>query len=122
MKLVVTIVQDDDADDVLEALTAAEFRATRLASTGGFLRQGNTTIIVGVPDEVVDQVIEIIAQHTQNRTAGANTAAPNNPPGKSNSRSDKAASPLDFLTGAMPRIATGRATVFVLNLEHFERV
>jgi len=121
MKLVVTIVQDDDADDVLEALTAAEFRATRLASTGGFLRQGNTTVIVGVPDETVDQVIQIIAQHTQNRAAGA-TAAPNNSYGKTNIRPDKAASPLDFLTGATPGIVTGRATVFVLNLEHFERV
>src|SRR5215212_6822804 len=67
MKLVVAIVQNEDADDLIEALTAAHYGATRLASTGGFLRQGNTTVIVGVPDEAVDSVLQIVALHSQNR-------------------------------------------------------
>jgi uncharacterized protein YaaQ len=121
MKLVVTIVQNDDADDLLEALTAADFRATRLASTGGFLRQGNTTIIVGVPDEEVEQVVQTIAHHTQQPNL---QVSPNPTANKTNGRSDKAvANPLDLLAaGANLNIATGRATVFVLNLERFERV
>ena len=67
MKLVVAIVQNEDADDLIDGLTAAHYGATRLASTGGFLRQGNTTIIVGVPDEAVQNVLTIVAQHSQSR-------------------------------------------------------
>ena len=121
MKLVVAIVHNDDADDLLEALTAGDFRATRLASTGGFLRQGNTTIIVGVPDEEVDHIIQITAQHTQGHATNPSNPAPTNPANKNNGRAP-VANPLDFMGNASPAIATGRATVFVLNLEHFERV
>ena len=46
-KLIITIVQNDDADSVVDALLESDFRATRLASTGGFLRRGNTTLMIG---------------------------------------------------------------------------
>ncbi|MCA1668502.1 MAG: cyclic-di-AMP receptor, partial [Thermomicrobia bacterium] len=48
MKLIIAVVQNEDADNVVDALLEAEYRATRLASTGGFLRRGNTTIMIGV--------------------------------------------------------------------------
>ena len=60
MKLVLTIIQKSDTDAVLDALTAGGFRATRLASTGGFRREGNTTLIIGVPDEQVDPLIGVL--------------------------------------------------------------
>lgn len=125
MKLVVAIVQNDDADDLLEALTAADFRATRLASTGGFLRQGNTTLIAGVPDEQVERVVQTIAQHTQHPDArqGGTTGAAPNTNGKTNGRNDNNLNPLDLLVNSNNvSLATGRATVFVLDLERYERV
>jgi len=63
MKLIIVVVQNEDADAVLEALLAQDFRATRLASTGGFLRRGNTTLLIGVEDSHVDTVIDVIRHH-----------------------------------------------------------
>ncbi|HLT19120.1 MAG TPA: cyclic-di-AMP receptor [Thermomicrobiales bacterium] len=60
MKLIITVVQNQIADDVVDALVQADYRATRFASTGGFLRRGNTTIMIGVQDDQVDHVIEVI--------------------------------------------------------------
>ena len=50
-KLVIAVVQNDDADNVVDALLDQDFRATRLASTGGFLRRGNTTLLVGADED-----------------------------------------------------------------------
>jgi len=60
MKLIIAVVQNQDADDVVDSLVQAEYRATRFASTGGFLRRGNTTIMIGVQDNQVDHVIEVL--------------------------------------------------------------
>ena len=48
MKLVLAIVQDDDAIDLIEELTDKDYRVTELATTGGFLKSGNTTLMIGV--------------------------------------------------------------------------
>ena len=55
MKLILAIVSNDDASAVTSALTKNNFYMTRLATTGGFLRAGNTTLIVGTEDELVDK-------------------------------------------------------------------
>ncbi len=60
MKLIISILRDSDNDIVSQALIDAEFRVTRIASTGGFLRRGSSTLMIGVEDEKVDQAIEII--------------------------------------------------------------
>jgi uncharacterized protein YaaQ len=60
MKLIIAIIKDEDSDQVSQALIAAGFRVTRIASTGGFLRRGSTTLMVGVEDGKVDQAIQII--------------------------------------------------------------
>ena len=65
MKLLVTVVRDDDANEVVEALTEHGFGVTRLASTGGFLRMGNTVLLSGINDEQVDQILEVLAAHTE---------------------------------------------------------
>lgn len=65
MKLTLTIVRDDDANKVVDALLEHGFYVTRLASTGGFLRMGNTVLLSGVEDDRVDQMLKIVQAHTQ---------------------------------------------------------
>ena len=60
MKMIVVIVKDADAETVTQALTASDFRVTRIASTGGFLRSGVVTLLIGVNDERVDAGIQVI--------------------------------------------------------------
>jgi uncharacterized protein YaaQ len=60
MKMIIAIVRDRDTNPVSTALTSSEFRVTHIASTGGFLRRGNSTIFIGVEDGKVDQALEII--------------------------------------------------------------
>lgn len=59
MKLIVFVTQDSAADAAVDALVDDGFRVTRLASTGGFLRKGNTTLLVGVEDEALPHAIEV---------------------------------------------------------------
>lgn len=65
MKLTLTIVRDDDADRAIDALVANGFYVTRLSSTGGFLRKGNTVLLSGVEDDQLDQMIKIIRSQTE---------------------------------------------------------
>lgn len=58
MKMLIVIVNDNDADTLTQAFTASSFRVTRVASTGGFLRSGVVTMLLGVDDDQVDAVIE----------------------------------------------------------------
>jgi uncharacterized protein YaaQ len=60
MKLILTIISDNDADPVSQALIMGGFRVTRIASTGGFFRRGSTTLMIGVADEQVDAAIDVI--------------------------------------------------------------
>lgn len=59
-KLVIAIIRDSDANPVIDALIGNSFRATRIASTGAFFRQGNTTLIIGIEAEQVDKVIATV--------------------------------------------------------------
>jgi len=59
-KLIVAIIRDSDANAVSDALVAQNFRATRIASTGAFFRQGNTTLIIGVEAERVEEAMAVI--------------------------------------------------------------
>lgn len=67
MKLVIAIVQDDDANDLIEVITDKGFRVTKLATTGGFLKAGNTTLLIGVEKEKVDEVLAIIEEVCKSR-------------------------------------------------------
>ena len=60
MKLIIAIVRDMDNDAVSHALTQQSFRLTYVASTGGFLRKGQSTLMIGVEDDVLEQALEII--------------------------------------------------------------
>lgn len=108
MKLIVAIVQDQDADRTTKALNEGGFRVTRVASTGGFFRVGNTTLLSGVDDDKVNAVISILNTTCERRTrlipAGPNIV-------------ESAA-----MMGAFVEVEVGGATIFVLDVEHFEQV
>jgi len=60
MKLIIAIIRDSDSEPVSHALTSDGFRVTSIASTGGFLRRGQTTLLIGLEDEQVDAALDII--------------------------------------------------------------
>lgn len=93
MKLIIAVVQNKNADEVIDALVEAKYRATRFASTGGFLRRGNTTVMIGVQDHQVDHVVDVIRDHA---------------------RDD-----IEEETAAETQAA---ATIFVLDLEEYQRL
>ena len=68
MKLIMAIVSNDDTNFVIKALYKEKFQATKLATTGGFLSKGNTTLIVGCEDSDVQKVIDIIGSESKRRT------------------------------------------------------
>jgi len=63
MKMIIAILRDVDSDPVSHALTSASYRVTVIASTGGFLRRGNTTLLIGTEDEKVEKALELIRQN-----------------------------------------------------------
>ena len=63
-RLVLAIVENAHAGDVQGALVEKKFRVTRINTAGGFLRKGNVTLLIGVATDQVDEVIEIISEHT----------------------------------------------------------
>lgn len=108
MKLVVAVIQDKDAHKLLSGLTQAGFRATKLSSTGGFLREGNTTLLVGVEDIQVDRVVSIIKSTCRAREQ---LVTPLSPMG----------GPADSYIPYPVEILVGGATIFVLDVERFEK-
>jgi uncharacterized protein YaaQ len=95
MQMVISIVTADDAEPVTRALIAAGYRVTRMNTAGGFFRRGNVTLLVGVEQPQVDDVLRIIDANVQRRTL---------------------ANPVE---SGMPMYG---ATVFVLEASRFERI
>jgi uncharacterized protein YaaQ len=108
MKLVVAVIQDKDSHRLLEALTEASFRATKLASTGGFLREGNTTLLVGIEDQHADRAVGIIKEMCRAREQ---LVTPLSPMG----------GPADSYIPFPVEIQVGGATIFVLPVERFAK-
>lgn len=70
MKLIIAIIKDEDNDMVSKALTEKGFRVTFIASTGGFLRSGRSTLLIGVEDDQVKAALEIIRTSCEKREQG----------------------------------------------------
>ncbi|MDD3705453.1 MAG: cyclic-di-AMP receptor [Clostridiaceae bacterium] len=109
MKLVIAVVQDDDVDDLVEMLVKEKVSSTKLASTGGFLREGNTTLLIGVEKDKVDSVISIIRDTCKSRKQTFTTPIP--PTG---SAGVYIPYPIDVMVGG--------ATLFVVDIDRFEKV
>jgi uncharacterized protein YaaQ len=108
MKLVMAIVNNDDSGQLLDALTAAGFRATTISTTGGFLRQGNATIFVGAEDDKVSHVLDLIQENCHTRRQFVDPLPPVMEPGEM-----YLPTPVD--------VQVGGAAVFVLDVARFER-
>ena len=108
MQLVLAIVQDEDAGPVVEALTGAGFRATRINTAGGYLRKGNATILIGVKKERLHRALLIIRDNCETRTEYFVPTAPGEV---------GEPYPLDPI-----QVQVGGATVFVLDVERYERL
>lgn len=67
MKLLICIVQDHDASNLMQDFIEHDFRVTKLSSTGGFLKSGNTTMIMGVKEERVEEALEVIKKNCNRR-------------------------------------------------------
>lgn len=76
MKLIIAIVNDEDVHHLIEDLTKSRFMVTKLATTGGFLKSGNTTLLIGVDDEKVDEVIQIIKDNCETRKQTITSTTP----------------------------------------------
>jgi len=68
MKLIVAIVQDKDSQHLQSRLIKDGFRATQLPSTGGFLKSGNCTFLIGVEEEKIDDALNVIKKTCHTRT------------------------------------------------------
>lgn len=110
MKLVIAVVSHDDANAVIQHLTKGGFSSTKLATTGGFLMAGNVTILTGVEDGKVEAVIEIIRKHSHSRKQIIPAAYP-------------MGGHMGGYSPAPPmEVTVGGATVFVVDVERFERL
>lgn len=109
MKLVFAIVHDEDGHKVMDELNKNGFSVTKLCSTGGFLRSGNTTLLAGVEEDRVDEVLGIIEKKSKARKQVLNSSmSPNGMGGM-------------FMPYPV-EVVVGGATVFVLDVERFEKV
>lgn len=108
MKLVVCIVQDQDSGSLIDDLTEQRYRVTKLATTGGFLKAGNTTLLIGVDDDEVENVVKLIDDNCKTREITTS-----------------------LLTVTMPgdsympfplEVKVGGATVFILDVEQHIKI
>lgn len=106
MKLIVAVVQDQDSNRLSKALMDHNFRATKLATTGGFLRSGNTTFLIGTEDIRVEKALQIIKDNCRSRDQ---LVAPVSPIGGN----------ADSYVPYPVEVEVGGATVFVLPVDQF---
>ena len=106
MKLILAVVQNLDAGDVIDALTKANYRITRISSQGGFLREGNVTLLITVDDPQVDAVLHVIREHCSTRTRYVSPMPPIAEAG-------------EFYPASPLEVQVGGATIFVLGADAY---
>ena len=107
MKMITAIVNKRDSGEVCDSLTEAKVTFTKMSSIGGFLRAGNTTLFIGVEDERVDEVIEIIRKHCAKRMEPVPAVISTGMPAFGYYKTE---------------VMVGGATVFVSAVERFEKM
>ena len=108
MQLIFAVVQDKDVSRLSDALVKASIRATKLASTGGFLRAGNTTFMIGVDDDRTEEVMSAIRKSCRAREQ---LVTPLSPLGNQ----------VESYVSYPVSVQVGGATVFVVKVERFEQ-
>jgi len=107
MKLILAIINHDDTTKVVRALTKEHFQVTKLATTGGFLSSGNTTIIIGTEAEYCDKAISVIRANASSRDQAMPTGGDMG----------------SMMYSSMPmQVTVGGATVFIMDVERFEKL
>ena len=109
MKLVMAVVQGKDVEGLMLALRSANYRATQINSSGGFLRENNVTIMTGVQDNQVPDVFRIIQENCYTRTQYVNPLLPIMEPG-------------EFYMPNPVEVQVGGAAVFIVNVNRYERI
>lgn len=109
MKLVIAIVHSEDAGALVDALTDKDYRVTRLHSTGGFLKQNNATVMLGVEEAQVEDVLGLIRETCHARSQYINPMPPIMEPG-------------EFYMPYPVEVTFGGATVFVVDVARYERL
>ena len=109
MKLLIAVVHNEDARVLIDALLAHEFRATWLHSSGGFLKQSNATILVGVDEAKVDEVVSLVRDNCRARTQTVSPIPPIMEPG-------------EFFMPYPLEVEVGGAVIFVLPVDRLERI
>ena len=107
-KLIVAIIHSDDAPGLISALNRRGYSATVISTTGGFLREGNSTVLTGTSEQNLSEVLRIIKTNAHARTQYVNPLPPVVEPG-------------ELYMPQPVEIEVGGAVVFVLNVERFER-
>jgi uncharacterized protein YaaQ len=108
MKLIIGVIHDRDQKRTSEALLRAGFKFTKIASTGGFLREGNVTLLVGAEAEEVENVLSIINDSCKTREQYVNVLPPE-------------ATPVGTFLTSPVKVEVGGAIAFVMDVERFER-
>jgi len=106
MKLILAIVNHDDAHSVILHLTQEGFSVTKLATTGGFLRSGNATILIGVDEKKVQAVLDVIAKYSNSRNQVVPTSAEMG---------------MGFYPSMPVEVTVGGATVFVMSVDQYSK-
>ncbi|HET9781726.1 MAG TPA: cyclic-di-AMP receptor [Candidatus Dormibacteraeota bacterium] len=109
MRLVIAVVQAEDAQRTVVALTDKGISSTRMSSSGGFLQQGNVTLLIGVDPSQVDTVLEVIRENCKERSRYLTPVPPLAEPGEM------------FLAYPV-EVQVGGATVWVVPVESFEKI
>lgn len=109
MKLVIAVVQGEDAAQTVQALSGAGISVTKMASSGGFLQQGNSTLMIGVDDDKVDTALTLIRENCRERSQYMTPMPPMVEPG-------------EFFMPYPVEVQVGGATVFVVDVERFEKL
>ena len=105
MKFIIAIVQDYDVDRLLRTVTSAGLRATKITSTGGFLRTGNTTVIMGVEDDRLQTCYRLVEQSCRSRVEVQLDPV--------------AAEYAEWYAGGLHEVTIGGAIVFQLRVDRF---
>jgi len=109
LKLIIAVVQGEDAQRTVAALSDKGISSTRVSSSGGFLQQGNATLLVGVDDAQVQEALSVIHDNCHERSRYLTPVPPMAEPG-------------EFFMAFPVEVQVGGATVFVVSVDSFEKI